>query len=467
MALHLYNTLHRQKSLFETLKPSAPVKLYTCGPTVYNYAHIGNFRTYIFEDILRRVLQRDGFEVNHVMNVTDVGHLEGDGDDGEDKLAKEAARQKKDPWKLAQYYTDAFFSDFKKLNMLEPHTVCKATDHVQDMIDMVKTLEDKGFTYTVDGNVYFDISQFEDYSKLGRLNLEAMQSGRRVEVDKRKKNHADFALWFSIEGSKFKNQIMRWDSPWGMGFPGWHIECSAMSSKYLGEEIDIHCGGIDHVPVHHTNEIAQSECAFGHKWVNYWVHGEFLVMGEDKMSKSSGEFLTLELFEKKGFSPMHYRYFCLGAHYRKQLSFSWEALEGDRTTYENLCQRVLAWKYGQGKVDEKAVTEYKEKFEAAIFDDMNMPVALAVVWELAKNQNINEVTKLKLILNFDEVLGLRLEAVEKPELDSESMALIEKRNQARADKDWENSDKIRDLFLEKGLILKDTPDGTDWYHKID
>jgi len=467
MALQLYNTLERKKMKFTPLD-EGKVKLYTCGPTVYNYAHIGNFRTYIFEDLLKRVLLREGYQVNHVINVTDVGHLESDGDEGEDKLSLQAAKEKKDPWELAKYYTQAFFDDFAQLNLLEANTVCLATEHIQEMIDMVKTLEDKGFTYTVEGNVYFDISKFEDYSKLGKLNLEEMMSGKRVVVDSRKKHPADFSLWFSIEGSKFKNQIMRWESPWGVGFPGWHIECSAMSSKYLGETIDIHCGGIDHVPVHHTNEIAQSECAHGHKWVNWWVHGEFLIMGDSKkMSKSSGEFLTLRVFCDKGFLPLHYRYFCLGAHYRSQLSFNWEAVEGARSAYEGLCQRVLAWKFATGKVDQAKVKSYIERFDSCVNDDLNIAQGLALLWEVAKSQELNDPTKLAIALDYDQVLGLKLDEVKKPELDQETMNLIEKRTQARNNKEWAASDAIRDQLLEKNLILKDTALGTDWYYKID
>ncbi|HOE89610.1 MAG TPA: cysteine--tRNA ligase, partial [Sphaerochaeta sp.] len=321
MALRLYNTMSRSIEEFIPIT-AKKAGMYCCGPTVYNYAHIGNLRTFLFEDLLKRVLIASGYEVTHVMNVTDVGHLSGDGDDGEDKLEKAAREKKKSAWEIAKYYTDAFFRDFDDLKMIRPSTTCKATDHIQEMIDLILRLEEKGHTYQSGGNVYFSIDTIDDYGKLARLELDRLKTAVRegVEEDEHKKNPKDFVLWFTQ--SKFGEQEMMWPSPWGRGFPGWHIECSAMSMTYLGDQFDIHCGGIDAIPVHHTNEIAQSEAATGKKWVNYWLHGEFLLDETGKMSKSKGEFLTLSLLKEKGFDPMDYRYFTLGGHYRSQLRFN-------------------------------------------------------------------------------------------------------------------------------------------------
>jgi cysteinyl-tRNA synthetase len=321
--LKLFNTMGRKVVPFEPLE-SGKVRLYCCGPTVYNYAHIGNLRAYCFEDVLRRTLEYLGFSVNHVMNITDVGHLTGDGDAGEDRMTKSARETGKTPWEIAEFYTEAFFADMARLNIMTPGTVCKATGHIPEMIALIQRIEANGFTYVAGGNLYFDISKFPNYGKLALLSLDDLQAGSRIEVDKNKKNPHDFVLWFTK--SKFEHQAMLWDSPWGRGYPGWHIECSAMSMKYLGESIDIHCGGIDHISVHHTNEIAQSEAATGKPWVNFWLHNEFLVLEREKMSKSLGNFITLATLAEKGFAPLDYRYFCLGAHYRSQLKFSDDGL---------------------------------------------------------------------------------------------------------------------------------------------
>ena len=324
MELKVYNTLQRQIEPFHPIEEGR-VSFYACGPTVYNYAHIGNLRTYVFEDILRRSLEYFGYEVQHVMNVTDVGHLTDDADQGEDKMEVSAREKKMSVWEIAEFYANAFFKDLEKLNIEPPTKTCRATDHIGDMIGLIKRLEEKGYTYVAGGNVYFDISQFPDYGKLALLDRQDLKIGARVERDPNKRNPRDFVLWFTQ--SKFEHQTMQWDSPWGRGYPGWHVECSAMSMKYLGEQFDIHAGGVDHIPVHHTNEIAQSEAATGRKWVNYWLHGEFLVMKGAKIAKSAGNSITFSVLEEENFEPLDYRYFCLGGHYRSQLIFTKEALE--------------------------------------------------------------------------------------------------------------------------------------------
>ena len=333
MKVQIYNTMSRTVEEFKPITPNF-VGMYGCGPTVYNYAHIGNLRTYIFEDTLKRVLMHAGYKVKHVMNITDVGHLTGDGDDGEDKMEKSARESGKSVWDIAKFYTEAFFKDYDSLNIIRPDVICPATQHIPQMIELIQRLEKGGHTYIAGGNVYFSIDTFPSYGKLARLNLDDLKSGARIDIDSNKKNPKDFVLWFT--NSKFGEQAMMWDSPWGRGYPGWHIECSAMSMYYLGEHFDIHCGGIDAIPVHHTNEIAQSEAATGKTWVNYWMHGEFLLSDKGKMSKSSGEFLTMSVLKEHGFDPLDYRYFCLGANYRTQLQFSYQGLEGAKTARQGL-----------------------------------------------------------------------------------------------------------------------------------
>jgi cysteinyl-tRNA synthetase len=470
MELRFFNTLSRSVEKFVPLVPGH-VSLYTCGPTVYNFAHIGNLRTYIFEDVLHRTLIAAGFKVDHVMNITDVGHLESDADEGEDKMAKAAKREHKSPWDIARFYESAFFKDCDALHILRPNIVCRATEHIAEMEAMVKTLEAKGLTYTVDGNVYFRISKFPSYAALSRMNLDELVEGHRVEIDQRKEDPRDFVLWFSQ--SKYPNQIMKWESPWGVGFPGWHIECSAMASKYLGEHIDIHCGGIDHVSVHHTNEIAQSEGAFGHKWVNVWMHGEFLVVDKAKMAKSAGNFLTLASLAEQGFDPLHYRFLCLGAHYRSQLFFSFEALSAAKNAFEAFKNRVVSWKLSpasgmpasasSNNVSPVAAS-YQERFWQALASDLDMPIAMSVLWDMCKDQQLASEDKLALARDFDRVLGLGVDAFERPELSSELMDLVREREAARAAKDWKKSDTIRDELKAKGLQLKDTAEGTHWYH---
>ena len=462
LSMKLYNTMDRKVEEFVPIE-EGKVGMYCCGPTVYNYAHIGNLRTYIFEDILHRTLEEAGYRVKHVMNITDVGHLTGDGDDGEDKLGKRSRETGKSVWDIAAFYTDAFFADEKALNIKRPNVVCKATDHIQDMIALIKRLEEKGHTYTAGGNVYFSIDTIDDYGKLAGQKQEDKLSGARIAVDGNKRNPQDFVLWFT--NSKFGEQAMMWDSPWGRGYPGWHIECSAMSMKYLGETFDIHCGGIDAIPVHHTNEIAQSEAATGHKWVNYWCHGEFLLNDKGKMSKSSGEFLTLPVLVGHGYNALDYRYFCLGGHYRTQLKFSYEALDHAKSARERLNSMVAELKAKakpESTISEKAES-YKDSFFAALFNDLRCPEALAVMWKMLKDNSITEGEKLSLLYSMDKVLGLDLDKVEAKKEEKvggeEEWKLVEERKQAKAEKNYQRADEIRKELKERGYSVKDTPQG--------
>ena len=459
--LALFNTMTRKVESFTPIIQDM-VKLYACGPTVYNFAHIGNLRTYIFEDFLRRTLENAGFQVNHVMNITDVGHLQSDADEGDDKMALAAKKEAKSPWDIAKFYEEAFFKDLGLLHIKSPTLICRATDHIKEMIDFVLELEKKGFTYNVDGNVYFRINKFPEYTALSKRNLDDLLEGARVEVDPRKENPLDFVLWFS--NSKFPNQIMKWSSPWGEGFPGWHIECSAMASKYLGDHFDIHCGGIDHISIHHSNEIAQSEAKTGKKWVNWWMHGEFLVLQKEKMAKSAGNFLTLTTLIDKGYDPLHYRYLCLGAHYRSQLLFSFEALDGARNAFESLKNRVLSFKLNPepGKNPERT-GELRKAFFSAMENDLDTPIALSIVWETLKDARLSNNEKLELIRDFDVILGLNVDAFQAPILEPESMTLIEQREAARTNKEWAQADAMRDQLLSQGICIKDTKDGTRWY----
>lgn len=467
MSFYIYNTMSRDKDEFESNKPGK-VGLYTCGPTVYNYAHIGNLRTYIFEDTLKKSLEYVGYKVKHVMNITDVGHLQSDSDEGEDKMALGAEREKKTVWEIAKYYEDAFFNDCKKLNITRPTVVCRATEHIEDMIKFIQKLEERGFTYQANGNVYFEIDKFKDYTKLANLSIDELEAGSRIEVDPNKKNPLDFVLWFT--NSKFANQIMQWDSPWGRGFPGWHLECSAMSMKYLGEYIDIHCGGMDHVSVHHTNEIAQSEGAIGHKWVNYWMHGEFLVLDGGKMSKSSGDFLTVTRLEEEGFDALDYRYFCLQSRYRKQLVFSFKSLKDAENSYRRLREKVSVIKSSieeDHNIDAEKIKAYDDKFIKEISDDLNMPNALTILSEVIKAKDLNNTEKFELIKKFDKVLSLDLEKAELPKVEvnvDEELVnrLIVERNEARASKNWARADEIRKELSDMNVELLDSKEGTTW-----
>ncbi len=465
MALQFYNSLSRSLEEFKPIQ-EGNVSFYACGPTVYNYAHIGNLRAYVFEDVLRRTLEYLGYSVQHIMNITDVGHLTGDNDDGEDKMLKTSRESGKTVWDIAEYYTEAFFRDTDRLNIVRPSVSCAATQHIDEMIALIKRIEENGYTYMAGGNVYFDTDKFKDYGKLALLERQEQKAGARVDVDKNKRHPRDFVLWFTQ--SKFENHIMLWDSPWGKGYPGWHIECSAMSMKYLGDQFDIHCGGIDHIPVHHTNEIAQSEAATGKKWVNYWLHNEFLLMDSGKMSKSKGGFLTLQSLIDQGYHPLDYRYFLLGAHYRTQLHFSFDNLKGARSARLSLEEKIRELlKSGEAPVpagnrSEKA-RSYAETFRGDLEADLNTPRALAVIWTILKDGDLTPGEILGLLYEFDSVLGLKLKDIEPAkeyQPSEEEKAMLEERIQARKDKNWGRADEIRDYFQEKGLILKDTPQGT-------
>ncbi len=514
MALRLYNTMGRTMQEFIPITPGF-VGFYGCGPTVYNYAHIGNLRAYVFLDTLDRTLTFLGFNKKHVMNITDIGHLTGDSDDGDDKMLKTAKERHQSVLEVAQFYTDAFFSDMDALNIIRPDVVCKATDHVNEMIELIKRIEANGHTYMAGGNLYYDVTTYEHYGDLACLNLDELKAGAGkrdiVVLDQNKRNPHDFVLWFTK--SKFENQALTWDSPWGRGYPGWHIECSAMSMKYLGEHFDIHTGGIDHVPIHHTNEIAQSEGATGKKWVNYWLHNEFLVIAKDKsasdssagekMSKSSGNFLRLQTLIDKGYSPLDYRFFLLGGHYRKQIYFSWDAMDSAKNARAALVQRIakLAQNAGGEKyllsdktysigeaancasLSEKA-QHYMEEFRAALESDLATPKALSQLQKVVKDSALTPQEALDLVHRMDSVLGLNLSkhakealatASKTPQVDiqnhkddpnaGEIDSLIAQRAEAKKSKNFARADEIRNELNKRGVVIIDTPNGTVWEYK--
>ncbi len=474
-AIRLHNTATGKLEELRPVEPGA-VRFYTCGPTVFNYAHIGYLRTYVSEDLIRRVLETAGYRVRHVMNITDVGHLESDADEGDDKMAIAAQRERKSPWDIARYYEDAFFADCAALGIHRPSVTCRATEHVELMQDMIRRLEERGVAYVAGGNVYFDVRAFHGYGAMARIDLDRADTRARVEADEEKRDPHDFVLWFSR--SKFPNQIMQWDSPWGRGFPGWHIECSAMAIEYLGDRADIDMGGIDHIPVHHTNEISQSEAALGHPWVGVWMHCNFLVVEKDgadpgdkdeaKMSKS-GTFLRLATVLERGFEPVHYRYFCLGAHYRSELRFSWDNLDQARRSFETLKNLVVGWKIESARLgratarDAAAAATHRSRFRDALHEDINAPRALGVVWEMARDAALGPRDKLALVGEMDAVLGLGVDSFRRPEIAPELVARIREREQARAAREWAAADAIRDELAAQGIQLMDTPDGTDWY----
>ena len=452
MALQVFNSLSKRKEKFVPIE-KGKVKLYTCGPTVYDYVHIGNLRTFIVGDIVKRTLRFNGYKVNHVMNITDVGHLTSDADEGEDKLVLAAKKSKKSVWELAKFYTSTFKKNVTDLNIQPSDKLPKATDHIKEQIAMIRKLESKGYAYVSGGNVYFDTSQLKKYGKLGGI-VEIGES--RVDKDENKRNPHDFVLWFTK--SKFQDQDMKWDSPWGKGYPGWHIECSAMASKYLGNHFDIHMGGEDLEYIHHNNEIAQSESALGQTpWVNYWIHSAFLVNKDgSKMSKSKGNILTLDSIERNGFHPLDYRYLTLGTHYRKQLLFSTEGLTSAKNARSKLNQFVAKIKTKPSKISDGK--DYLNHFEEALNDDFNTPKALSVLAKLIKDDRLSDSEKYALLLKFDEVLGLDLlnigEAIPKS-----IIALVEKREQLRAEKNYDESDNLRKKIEKLGYIVLDEIDG--------
>ena len=461
----LFNTLTRK---VENLIPNVEgkINMYTCGPTVYHFAHIGNLRCYIMEDILEKTLRYVGYDVKRVMNITDVGHLSSDADTGEDKMLKGAKRENKTVMEIAKFYTDAFFSDCEKLNIKRPDVVEPATNCIDNFIEMVEKLLEKGYAYVAGGNVYFDTSKLDEYYVFSSQAEQELMTAVRDDVseDENKKNKSDFVLWFTK--SKFDNQELKWDSPWGVGYPGWHIECSCISMKHLGEYMDIHCGGIDNIFPHHTNEIAQSEAYLGHKWCNYWFHVHHLTeKGNQKMSKSNGEFLTVSLLEQKGYKPIVYRFFCLQSHYRKPLEFSYEVLENVGVAYEKLHKKVLELK-DDGAVDEDKFAQYRAKFEEVLANDMNTSMAITMIYDVLRDE-MNDATKKALVASFDEVLSLDLTVAEEAaavdaELEAFVLAKIEERKAAKKEKDFAKADAIRAELLEKGVQIKDTREGTVW-----
>ena len=456
--MKIYNT--KSHSIEEFIPwNSSEVTMYTCGPTVYHYAHIGNLRSYIMEDILEKTLKYIGYNVKRAMNITDVGHLSSDADTGDDKMVKSAKEAHKTVLEIAKFYTDAFFEDFKKLNIKKPEIVSNATDNIDEYIKIIEKLLDEGYAYKKGGNVYFDISKLNNYYVLTNQDIDDLIGGVRdtVEVDNNKKNKGDFVLWFTK--SKFDSQDLKWDSPFGLGYPGWHIECSSISMKYLGEYLDIHCGGVDNIFPHHTNEIAQSESYLNHEWCKYWVHIEHLNDESGKMSKSKGKTLTVDTLISNGYNPLSYRYMCLQSHYRKQLTFSYLSLDGAENAYKKLKNKVLSLKDNE-YIDNNLYAKYNDMFKSALEDDLNTANALKVLYDVLKSE-CNDTTKLKLINDFDKVLSLDLSKKDVANLDEEYInKKIQERNDAKKNKDYTLADSIRNELLEKGIVLKDTREGT-------
>ena len=480
--MYLYNSLTRKKEEFVPNHPDI-VKMYTCGPTVYHFAHIGNLRSYIMEDILERALRYEGYNVKRVMNITDVGHLSSDGDTGEDKMLKGAKRENKTVMDIARFYTEAFFSDCEKLNIKRPDVVEPATNCIAEYINIVSTLVDKGYGYIAGGNVYFDTSKLERYYVFNDHDADDLAVGVRegVEEDTNKRNKNDFVLWFTQ--SKFEDQALKWDSPWGIGYPGWHIECSGISMKHLGDDLDIHCGGIDNAFPHHTNEIAQSEAFLGHKWCNYWMHVLHLNTGSGKMSKSKGEFLTVSLLEEKGYDPLAYRFFCLQSHYRKSLVFTWENLDNAQGAFNKLIAKIAALDPTPAEIDEAVFAAQKEKFLKALGNDLNTSLGVTALYDALK-VNANDATKLALLSDFDSVLKLDLleKAAAKREADAKAKAAVKNdggivitgegdsaidalvlaRAEAKKAKNFAEADRLRDELKAQGIEVVDTKDGATW-----
>lgn len=474
--MRIFNTLGREVQEFVPRTEGA-VRLYSCGPTVYDYATIGNFRTFIFVDVLRRTLAALGYDVRHMMNVTDVGHLASDADEGEDKMLAGARREGATVWDIAKFYTERFFADAAALNLLRPHVVAKATDHVADMIDLIRRLEARGFTYVAGGNVFFDVARFARYGELALLDRQRLRAGARISVDRSKRNPEDFGLWFTR--SKFENQAMTWDSPWGRGYPGWHIECSAMAMRYLQERFDIHCGGIDLIPVHHTNEIAQAEAALeidpqsSERWVNYWCHGEFLMVNGAKMSKSKGNWVTIGQLQEQGYDALDFRYFVLGAHYRAHQNFTMRALAAARSARLGLADRLaeLARRAACGDPGALPPADGSHPAVAAALahaaNDLALPRVLAGLWQLAKEDAADPELTLRAVAAIDRITGLRLleavpAAAEAEPADAAVDGLIREREEARRNRDYRRADEIRAQLAQRGIELRDTANGTVW-----
>ena len=455
MDIFFYNTLTKKKELFKSLEPKK-VKMYSCGPTVYKDATIGNMRTNLFQDTLRRVLEYNGYEVKQVMNITDVGHLVSDGDEGEDKMLKSAREEHKTPMEIAEYYTKLFFKDLERLNVEIPEVICKATDHIEEMLEMVQKIIENGYAYETSTAIYFDVSKLDEYGILSGINLREQKAGARVEVDPEKRNPYDFALWIKAP----ENHLMKWDSPWGPSYPGWHIECSAMSQKYLGEVFDIHTGGIDLIPTHHENEIAQSKGACGKIPAHYWMHGEYLLINGGKMSKSLGNVYLLDDIIKRGYDPLVYRLFNFSCHYKGKLNFTWEGIEAASTALTRLRDGYQKHLTGMAEVDGTIISEIENKFHQAINDDLNMPLAMSAVWEAVKYQDKSPKIA-KLLEKFDTVLGLKITEKKDEEIPQEILELVEQRKVARNEKKWTESDRLRDLIAQKGYSVKDTKDGAE------
>ena len=456
MKIFFYNTLTKSKEEFKPLNGNE-VRIYTCGPTVYKDATIGNMKSYIFMDTLRRTLKYNGYNLKHAMNITDVGHLVSDGDEGEDKMVKAAKEEKKTPLEIAAFYTEKFLSDFDRLNIYRPEIICKATEHIKEMEDFVQKLLDNGYAYETSTAIYFDVSKLDKYGILSGIDLRNQKAGARVEIDEEKRNPYDFALWIKAP----KNHIMKWESPWGLCYPGWHIECSTMSNKYLGEEFDIHTGGIDLVPTHHENEIAQSKGCTGKVPARFWMHCEFLLIDGGKMSKSLGNTYLVQDIIDKGYEALAFKMMCFTSHYRNKLNFTWDALASSQNALNRLREGYRKHSEGNEEIEESVIQEYKTKFQEAINDDLNMPIAMSVIWDAIKNPNKSK--KLAdLLLDFDNVLGIDIQKeVEEKTLDLPEgiKELIEKRKEARANKDWALSDQIRDELKGKGYAVKDTKEG--------
>lgn len=465
--MKLYNTLTRKKEEFKPLEGNV-VRMYSCGPTVYNYAHIGNLRAYVFMDILRRTLQYEGYDLKHVMNITDVGHLVSDADDGEDKVEKAAREQKKDPMEITKVYTEAFFADLKRLNIGMPEIIAKATDHIQEMLEYVKDIVKNGYGYETSKGIYFDISKLDKYGELSYINIDDQKAGARVDVDPEKRHPLDFAIWIKAP----ENHIMKWESPWGLSYPGWHIECSAMSTKYLGEVFDIHTGGVDHIPIHHENEIAQSKGRTGKIPAKIWAHNEFVLIDGGKMSKSLGNIYTIEDLKEKGYEPLAYRYFCLNTHYRNKLNFTFDGISASQVAIQRLREGIIAHSEGTDIIPKEELDKYRQEFKEDMEDDLNTPKALSILWTIVRDSRKSK-QYLSLIEEFDKILALDLslekiklleqkrEIKELEELPKEVLDMIEQRKQARESKNWAESDRLRDEITSLGYIVKDTKEGME------